>query len=97
MPALITSLVRTWSALVAGFIISLPGVPWALSLFNVDTERATQVVSGLASLAFAAVWYFVVRALEARWPKLGVLLGVPVPPVYPKPGELVSGPVRGER
>lgn len=91
MPPFITSLIRTAAMLAVGFVLSLPGVPWLLDVLNVTTERATEVVGALVTLALAYVWYVLVRALERRWPKLGVLLGIPVAPVYPKPGELVSG------
>jgi hypothetical protein len=84
MSPYLISLIRTWAALAAGFVLSLPGVPWLLDLLGVSSDRATEVVSGLVSLALAALWYAVVRALEHRWPRLGVLLGVPTAPAYPK-------------
>lgn len=77
MNDLITSQIRTYVPLVAGVFLT-----WLTSLgFEFDAENETLLVSALTA-ALSALYYFVVRKLEARWPKAGVLLGVGKAPQY---------------
>lgn len=73
----ITSYIRTAVPLLIGSIVA-----W-LSRKGVHASDA-QVAFATAGLTFIVgmVYYIIVRKLEARWPKLGVLLGVPTKPVY---------------
>lgn len=73
----IVSLIRTYVPVAVG-----AGIAWLLTLgVQVDAEAQTGLVTGLTGVLIAA-YYAVARALEARWPWLGVLLGVPVVPEY---------------
>lgn len=49
-----------------------------------DADSSTQLVAATVALVVLA-YYALVRALEARWPFLGVLLGKPAAPVYGLP------------
>lgn len=73
------SLIRTAVPAAVGAVLS-----WlALRGLNVpasDRESITAAATFVVLLAY----YAAVRALEKRWPKLGVLLGVPAAPSYAK-------------
>lgn len=79
-----TSLVRTGAPMVVAWLLSLPIAPIVLSGIGVDTERATQILAPLVAFGMSFAYYALVRLLERRWPKLGVLLGVPAKPTYQK-------------
>jgi len=83
----VTSLVRTLTPMLAGF--ALVHVP-AVSSRITDSQAQSAVGFGLA---FG--WYAAVRFLESRWPKVGVLLGVPVAPTYSGPTvvDLMAAPL----
>lgn len=72
-----TSITRTLVPAVVGWIVA--GL--ALVGITVPTSERDWIAGGV-TFAAAGIWYVGVRALEARWPKLGVLLGVPAKPVY---------------
>jgi hypothetical protein len=46
-----------------------------------DSGSSAGLTSGVAALAGAG-YYAVVRAAESKWPKLGWLLGLAIPPSY---------------
>ncbi len=72
----IVSLLRTY---VATWVGSL-GL-WLAGLgIDLDVDLATVVLVGLA----ISIYYTAVRALEERWPWVGVLLGSPGAPTYPQ-------------
>jgi hypothetical protein len=78
----VASLIRTYVPGLAGLILG-----WVATLhlpFHVEGLNQG-VVEAAISAAIAGVWYLLVRTLETRWPKLGVFLGVPKPPVYTPP------------
>ena len=78
---MITSLIRTYSPMVAGWLLSLPlagPIAHALGLSTGQTAAGVAVVLG-------AAYYAVVRWAESRWPALGVLLGAPTAPLYLRP------------
>lgn len=81
MPALASSLIRTWAPIVAGWLIGLPVAPALLRLFGVDTESARTVVATAVTAALSGAYYLAVRVLERRWPGLGVLLGRAAQPI----------------
>jgi hypothetical protein len=77
--ALTTSLIRTLAPILAGWLVSIPAAGPLLQLLGVhDGPSASAAVAGVLGTAY----YALVRVLESRWPKLGVLLGVPAPPSY---------------
>lgn len=79
MPNYVVSLIRTFSPILAGWLLSLPLGPQIVSAFGVtDTKNVAALVAG--GLGFG--YYAAVRALEQRWPSLGALLGHPAKPTY---------------
>lgn len=81
MNAFITSLVRTVVPLAVGWLAA-----WlAAHGVAVSADAAASLEAGIVvSAAFA--YYAGVRALESKWPWVGVLLGVASAPVYTGPG-----------
>lgn len=77
MQDIIKSAIRTFVPYIVGLVFA-----W-LAEKGVHVQP-DQVASATALLTFAvgSVYYLVVRLLEHKWPKLGVLLGVPSKPVY---------------
>jgi hypothetical protein len=73
------SVVRTVTPLLVGLILAIVGTEVA----GFDENTLTPVIAAVV----AAVYHAVVRALEEKWPKLGMLLGWDVTPTYTKPGE----------
>lgn len=69
------SLVRTISPLVAGFLLTY------LVRLGIEIETDTAVLYTYAALS--ALYYTLIRALEARFPIVGILLGYTVQPEYP--------------
>lgn len=82
MPVYLTSLIRTVTPLIVGWLISLPVVPWLLSAMDIDTQRATEVVSALLTIVLSAVYYAAVRFLETHKAQFGWLLGKAAQVVY---------------
>ncbi|MBI1757967.1 MAG: hypothetical protein HYR62_01845 [Actinobacteria bacterium] len=83
MPPLVTSVIRTWSPMLAGWLLSLPVAPLLLRIVGVEGDRAAEVIGGAVTVLLGWVWYLAVRTCEQRWPRLGVLLGVSAQPTYP--------------
>lgn len=70
----LVSLIRTYTPIVAGYLVSL-----ALSAgFQVDSAQAETLLTG----ASIAGYYALVRYLERKWPAVGWLLGSPRKPTY---------------
>lgn len=94
MPALVVSAIRTGAPMLTGWLLSLPAAPVLLRLLGVNSEHAAEMVTGAVVVVLGWAWYVAVRAAEHRWPRLGVLLGVPRPPAYPPTaaGPLLRGP-----
>jgi hypothetical protein len=76
------SAIRTLAPLIAGWVISLGLVGRVLALVGADSTTAREWTTGALVAVLGWVYYLVVRALEQRWPQLGVLLGVPAQPTY---------------
>jgi hypothetical protein len=85
MSSFVTSLIRTWTPIVAGAIIGW-AITAGLPVTQADKAGLTAVLAGVAS----ALYYLAVREAEKRWPEVGWLLGVPKPPVYLAPREFVA-------
>lgn len=77
MSDFITASVRTISPMIVGAIVG-----WLVTIGIEVTSDAQAALIVLTTFIFQAVYYLAVKALEKRWPKLGVLLGVPKQPVY---------------
>lgn len=81
MTNFITSLVRTYTPIIVGSILSFLAVKYG---FAVDTDVQNQLVAGLTGVVIAA-YYLVARLLERKFPQFGVLLGSTQKPVYVEP------------
>jgi len=74
----LASLIRTWVPIGVGFVLALLARKFDVVL---DEGSSAALVSGIAALV-SAVFYAVVRILEARWKPVGWLLGLAVRPQY---------------
>lgn len=73
----ITSLIRTHVPILVGTLIS-----WlATKGLELDESTAAGLIAALTG-ALISVYYIVVRTLERKFPRVGVLLGVPTTPEY---------------
>lgn len=77
MSDFITAGIRTLVPYIVGGIAT-----WLISLGLTVSDDLKTNLAALATFVLGSVYYLVVKALEAKWPKLGVLLGVPKAPVY---------------
>lgn len=68
---MIPSVIRTWGALLAGLLLSLPLVGPVASAVGFDRDQVAAVLVAV----LAAAWHAAVRWTESRWPRAGVLLG----------------------
>ena len=77
MSDLVTSYIRTSIPLIIGAVVA-----WlAQKGFTVPPELVT-ATSGFLTALFAIIYYAIVRKLEVKYPKVGILLGVPKAPEY---------------
>lgn len=74
------SIVRTYVPIGVGAVLAWVAIHFG---FTVDEKTQTTLVL-LVTALLQAGYYLIVRALEAKWPRLGVLLGVPAKPHYPR-------------
>lgn len=77
----VLSLVRTWVPVGVGAVLSWLAVRFGIV---VPEDISTEVTVGLTAVV-VAVYYGIVRALEARWPWFGKLLGAKKAPAYVDP------------
>lgn len=73
-------------ALIRTFVPALVGLLIA-ALAKIGAHVDNDAVAALVDAAIVGAYYTVVRQLEARWPWLGVLLGVPKAPTYSPPAD----------
>jgi hypothetical protein len=73
----LASLVRTVVPVLVGLVLAKVSI----DKFGVDGETLKTVVTTVA----VGGYYAAVRALEVKWPKVGVLLGWAATPSYEKP------------
>lgn len=77
MSDVITSLIRTYTPILVGSVIS-----WlATRGLNIDESTSAAAVTALTG-ALIAVYYTVVRLLERKFPQVGILLGSAKKPEY---------------
>lgn len=74
----VLSLVRTWVPVAVGSVLSYLAVRFGI---GVDEDVSNQITVGVTAVVVAA-YYALVRALEARWPWFGKLLGAKRAPAY---------------
>lgn len=73
----ITSYIRTTVPIVVGALVA-----WlAAKGINVPADLVAPTTALITALA-GTLYYVIVRKLETKWPKLGLLLGVAKVPVY---------------
>lgn len=70
----LVALVRTVVPAVVGLLLA------AAAKANIDIDGGA--LNGIVDAVVIGVYYLVVRQLEKRWPKFGVLLGIPKQPTY---------------
>lgn len=70
---------RTFAPIAVGAVLAWLAVRFGLEVDGEAQAGLTVLVTGLIQ----AGYYALARALEQRWPLLGVLLGVPAKPRYP--------------
>lgn len=80
----ITSAIRTATSYLVAWLLSLAFMPHLLAYLGVNSTNAKEWMSALITFGLGTLWYLIVRALEHKWPKFGVLLGVPIKPTYAK-------------
>ena len=73
----LVALVRTFVPAVVGLLLA------ALAKINANVDN--DALAALVDAVFVGGYYTVVRFLEAHWPALGVLLGIPRQPTYTGP------------
>ena len=77
MSNLIISQIRTYVPIIVGALVA-----WLLTLgVQLDAETQAGIIVALTGI-LQALYYFVVRLLEQKWPKIGVLLGSTSKPIY---------------
>jgi len=74
---IVVSAVRTLVPYLVGLIIT-----WLAAAHITVNENGRLQLTYIVTFVIAAAYYVLVRSLEKRWPKLGVLLGVPKAPAY---------------
>lgn len=71
------SLIRTWTPILIGAVVA-----WLLTLgIEIDSETQASLVIALTGV-LQAIYYALARALEVKYPRLGVLLGTTKQPEY---------------
>lgn len=80
MSDFVVSLIRTWTPIAVGAVVS-----WLVAAQVLDPDAAAGAEEGLIIAGTAIIqgaYYLIVRGLAAKWPSLGVLLGVNRSPNY---------------
>lgn len=83
----VPSLIRTYVPVIVGLVVAF------LATRGLHLDAQSQAgVTALATGVITGVYYTAVRALEIKYPALGILLGHKTQPVYPpKPSAPVVG------
>jgi hypothetical protein len=85
MSSFVTSLIRTWTPILAGAILG-----WAITVGLPVTQADKAGLTAVLTAVAGGLYYLAVRSLERRWPALGWLLGKPAAPVYLAPKQFVA-------
>jgi len=86
MTNFVTSLIRTYTPILIGTILSFLAVKYG---FVVEESIQAQLVAGLTGTVIAA-YYLIARLLERKFPQFGVLLGSTQKPVYVEPTSVAA-------
>lgn len=83
MSNFVTSLIRTWAPIAVGALAS-----YLITLgIEINADAQLGLVLFLTSLLQGA-YYLLIRVLERRFPKAGLLLGIKSEPKYPETSTL---------
>lgn len=78
---MLTSIIRTITPAIVGWLLALPVVAW----LGLTSEQVTWLVVAVLTatpVVLNAAWYLLARLLERRWPAAGLLLGRRGAPTY---------------
>lgn len=78
----VTSGIRTLVPYLVAYLLSLPFAGPILTAVGWDSATAEQRLDAAFVFVVGTLWYLLARALEKKWPKVGVLLGIPAKPTY---------------
>lgn len=78
----VASFVRTAASYAVSFLLSLKIAGPVLTYVGVTSATARERIYGLLVFVLGSVYYLIVRALERKWPVLGLFLGIPAKPSY---------------
>lgn len=82
LPDFLNGAIRTYMPLVVGAVVTV------LSKLGVILDHeAIEGLEEFIGLLAAGIWWTAVRALERKWPRIGVLLGSTKKPIYVAPQE----------
>jgi len=76
---LVASLVRTYVPMLVGLVAAYLDRRFGIVLDEDTTTAASLALAGVVGAAY----YTLARLVERRYPKVGLLLGVPKAPMYP--------------
>lgn len=80
MNSFVISQIRTYVPILVGALVA-----WLITVgVELDSDTQAGIIVALTGL-LQGLYYFIVRLLEKKWPKIGVLLGVASKPVYTEP------------
>lgn len=86
VPDLGPAVVRTATPYVVSAVVSWAVTGQVERALGVSAESGRAAITSAATAVLGTAYYLAVRALEARFPALGWLLGKPGAPTYPTPG-----------
>lgn len=81
----LTAFIRTIAGYLVSLVVSLPVMPALERTLGVDSATAKAQLTGLFVFILGTVYYAAARAIEHRWPRAGILLGIAARPVYVRP------------
>ena len=76
----LTSLIRTYVPLGVAYLVG-----WLASLGINVTDSQREAIAGAIGVVAAGLYYALIRKLEAKFPKVGILLGKPAAVSYSAP------------
>lgn len=80
MTNFVTSLIRTYVPIIVGAIVS-----YLLTLgIELDADSQAGLIVAMTGI-LQAIYYFIARILEKKFPQFGVLLGSTAKPLYVEP------------
>ena len=73
----VISQIRTYTPILVGALVS-----WLITLgVTLDAQTQASLIIALTGV-LQGLYYFIIRLLEKKWPKIGVLLGFATIPEY---------------